>query len=836
MNRKALFAAINVAIVGVAIACVFLFLDLIVRSLVSKPQFWVTIAIGCLLESEFYQWVKKSKRSGTADLLFIAFMFFLVFLITDDFFTGFLGAFAMYLIIGAAELKGHQVINKVIYISAITYNVMFFASLADRVIKFVGLPELGLLDKVFSASFWLILVLGFVFFGRRYIVVWRFMSPQYISLAIFLLAWVLVATVGSLTNINIFETRLIYPVLIVSNILMYLGTGFLIDKFLGVKPINKIDPDKARILQMIVDKVKTKIGMRGKVKIGYGDYPIINAMAYGPFFDKRICIIAPASMTLPEDELEAIVAHELGHVKLHHPTKLLLISTADIAIRWPLYIPATYYDFAFGRKFIIPGLGDVGIPGFIVLNLVIFAFLYIFVRVMEANADIVVKRAGLGAQLAKALYTLESFYALGQQVGLNVMLLADEKVDEDHDILQYIDAARALHKQLVAPPRSIAISTLLNSHPPTFLRVANMLLPDKDEFSSWSAANLPAKFLRRKHSRSFAAKVASVLPEFDAITKGKFMALFSRRVDGSLSRFLEGIQLHGNKVVLLGNQVLATRKADGMATLVQIERISYRDSTTIPYVYVARVLGDERASTVDLVPDEYDFAVFNSGDHYRLKKLGECTVARVTTAELKKLRLTVVDQAGTGHDVKHAELKNQVTREFLTRLAGKHVFLDDKEAIDVATCAGIQPGDLLSAYTIILHPGSASDDRKDKIGDFRVSRDRLFMAFHEDKKYAERYARFLEWCVASASWLHIYLKKPVNNAFYCKVTAIEAGASITILDRFGKTSTFPLKELEGLLLDHESVELKARGQDSLLQKLAVAIGTARHTIPWLPKW
>nr|MDO8087123.1 M48 family metalloprotease [Candidatus Sigynarchaeum springense] len=835
MNRKVIFIAINIAIIGISIVCMLLFLDLIVILLVPRAEFWITAFLGVLLESEFYQWVKKSKRSGTADLLFIFFMFFLVFLITENPFTGFLGAFAMYLIIGATELKGHQVINKVIYISAITYNVLFFASIFDFIIKQAHLPEIGLLDKAFSLSFWLILALGFVFFGRKYIVVWRFMSPQYITLAIFLLAWVLIATLGTVAKIDIFETRLIYPVLIVSNVLMYFGTGFLIDKFLGVKPIKKLDPEKMQFLQMIVDKVKGKINMHGKVKIGYGDYPIINAMAYGPFFDKRICVIAPASMALPQDELEAIVTHELGHVKLHHPAKLLVISTADIAIRWILNIPATYYDFAFGRKFEILGY-DVGILGFIILNLVIFAFLYIFVRVMEANADFVVKRAGLGAQLAKALYTLESFYALGQQVGLNVMLLADEKIDENHEILQYIDAARALHKQLVAPPRSIAVSALLNSHPPTFLRIANMLLPVEDEFSPWTEANLPMKFLRRKDSRSFASKVAQVLPDFDAITRGKFMALFSRRVDDSLPRFLERIQLHGNKAVLLNNQVLATAKADNITKLVQIERIAYRDSIAIPYVYVARPLSDGNASTVEIVPDEHELEIFNSGDHYHLKKFGECTIVRVTPAELKKLRITVLDQEGTEHDVKHGELNNQITRECLTRLPGKTIFLDDKEAIDVATCTGIQPGKNLATYQIILRQGNSSSDRNVIMGDFRVTMERLFMAFHDDKKYAERYTRFLEWCVSSASWLQINLKKPINNVYYCKVTAIDKGASFTILDRFGKTSTFPLKELDGLVLDHTSMELKAREQDSLLQKLAVAISTARHKIPWLPKW
>ncbi|MBN2152651.1 MAG: hypothetical protein JW839_14465, partial [Candidatus Lokiarchaeota archaeon] len=284
------------------------------------------------------------------------------------------------------------------------------------------------------------------------------------------------------------------------------------------------------------------------------------------------------------------------------------------------------------------------------------------------------------------------------------------------------------------------------------------------------------------------------------------------------------------------NQALATRKDDGTTRLVQVERVAYRDSVATPYVYVARPLGEGEVGTVELVPDEHEFAVFNIGEHYRLKMLGECTATSVTPAELKRLRVAVVDREGFECDVKYADLKNQVTREFLASLVGKDVFLDDKEAIDVSTCTGVQPGDTLLAYKLSIRHGSSSGSLERKVGDFRLARHRLFMAFHEDKKYAERYARFLEWCVASAPWLHLYLKKPVNNAFYCKVTAIEAGESFTILDRFGKTSTFPLKELEGLLLDHASVELKARDQESFLQKLAVAISTARHAIPWIPKW
>nr|MDO8113733.1 M48 family metalloprotease [Candidatus Sigynarchaeota archaeon] len=831
MNRKNLFVWINIALAIGAVLSIIAWLDLIVAFLAVNVVFWITIVLGLFLESEFYQWVKKSKRSGTTDLLFIMFMFFLMFLITADFFTGILGAFAMYLIIGALELKGHQVVNKVIYISAITYNVMFFASIVDFIIDKAGLPAIELLDKIFSLSFWLILVLGFVFFGRRYIVVWRFMSPQYITLAIYLLAWVFIATVGSITHINIFEW--IYPVLAVADAIVYLTTGWFIDKFLGVKPIAKIDERKAKIIQEIVDRAKQKIGLRGKVKIGFGNYPIINAMAYGPVFDKRVCVIAPADMDLPEDELEAIIAHELGHLKSNHPTMLLAINAIDLGIRWIFKIPATYYDFAFGKKFFIFGL-DVGILGFIILNIGIFAILYVFVRVMEAKADFIVKRAGLGKQLAKALYNLESFYALGKQTGLNVMLLADEKIDEDHAMLNYIEAARTIYKQLSIPPKSVAVTTLLNSHPPTFLRIANMLLPAGAEYTAWLEARLPGQFLRKKNVRAFTSKVGDAKNLFDEISRAKFMELFGKRVGDDLPGFLESILLHGDKDFLLKNQVLATSKLEGMVSHVQVGRVQYHDSIALPYSFTGVEIGN-KSKSVDLMPYDNEFAILNNTDHVRLKKLGECTVKEVFPGPMKKLACMVVDDRKNEKKLKYAEIRNQVPREFLTGLQGKAVFIDDNEAIDVIDCDAVKPASILLDIEISGRYHHSGDQIALSLRKYRVSRFRLAMAIHEDAKYADRYTRFFTWCKETGKQLYLFLKKPVNNEYYCKITVVDGQErKITIKDQFGKVNSFTYKDLEIVMLDHDTVELKNHAQDSIFFKLAFRLAASRKSVSWIP--
>ena len=46
------------------------------------------------------------------------------------------------------------------------------------------------INTAFAFSFWIILIMGFILFGRKYIVVWRFMSPAYLLLFLYVIAWI----------------------------------------------------------------------------------------------------------------------------------------------------------------------------------------------------------------------------------------------------------------------------------------------------------------------------------------------------------------------------------------------------------------------------------------------------------------------------------------------------------------------------------------------------------------------------------------------------------------------------------------------------------------------
>ena len=89
--------------------------------------------------------------------------------------------------------------------------------------------------------------------------------------------------------------------------------------------------------------------IKGKVKVGFGKYPILNAMAYGSVLDKRIAVIAKDINEIPKDELKGILTHELAHTKGKHTFILTFITSIYLIIRMFLGIPATFYDYTFGN-------------------------------------------------------------------------------------------------------------------------------------------------------------------------------------------------------------------------------------------------------------------------------------------------------------------------------------------------------------------------------------------------------------------------------------------------------------------------------------------------------
>ena len=426
--------------------------------------------------------------------------------------------YQLYLYKGAPVWRDFLIISTVSYLLLLSGQILTVIYDNDRWfgIAYTSLP-------------FVFLFLSFLFFGRRFIVVSRFISPQILYLSIFIIAYLGIyfldlQNYDYLSSINVsfipesVQNRVLflsfgtYEAIGLSILGLYFVSGILLKYLLGIKKV-----EDQHILDL-VEEVRLKLGIKQKIKVGWVKAPILNAFAFGPFFDKRIAFISKDTDEFTDDDIRGIAAHELAHTAKNHVFILLLLSWFELGLKKAVGLPATTIDFAFES--------DTGISflTYIFYNYILAIGLFVVVRMMEGQADGITKRVGYGDELAASLFRLESFYqGIAGDFGLSVNLLTDKEYSPAEQLKYSGDAASRLLKTLYAPGTLWALSNIIMSHPRTTFRIAAMV---DDEISQFTSAFLPyflvIPFLRGKYRK----KLMKSFEKYQRLLDDTFIATF----------------------------------------------------------------------------------------------------------------------------------------------------------------------------------------------------------------------------------------------------------------------------------------------------------------------
>ncbi|MFX1327738.1 MAG: M48 family metalloprotease [Promethearchaeota archaeon] len=816
--------------IGLFLLLNLLIFDLNFTTLLFDWTFLITLLLYFLTIEEFYQWVKNGKRSEMSDIVAIAFFFFLIFFFSKDFLTSIMGAFSIYLWIGIFELKEYPVLNKILIISLITYNIIFIAGLFS-----FYLEEPFFINTSFAFSFWIILLLGFILFGRKYIIIWRFMSPEYLTLFLYIIAWIAVVFINQYTPLNFIADKKfgssgytildffmnIYFILIIVNWITYFLSGLILDKLLGIKRV------KDENLLNITNKIKKDIGIKNKVKLGFGKYPILNAMAYGSVFDKRIAVIAEDIEKVPEDELKGIIAHELAHTKEKHTLILTLITSADLFIRMLFGIPATLYDYTFG---------DPQIPmiNFILLNLIIYIFLFIFVRILEGRADLKVKKVGYANELAKALYNLESFYASGREIGLNTMLLCDEKITKDNQLLDYMSTAFYLNRSMIKPSRASLLANLINSHPPSFYRIVAIL---GDELKPSKESILPFICLKKSKQKKYASKFEEAREKFKIIANQKFKELFNISDISFLMNQLKRKDLYKFDIQksflfrnLITNQIIIGKLKD----------VQFIDDITDPDQLIVINL---RSSKINYLNSSlYSRFQYDLNEKYFLnKKIPLILVDINLENDNKKGYYYFKDK--NNNEIKKPIIKTKLpySLSLIKNFKDHEIFFKIKGALRILICKNIIPANNLKDFKLEFADIENQDEKvlNYSLSELIIQPKKIYMSISKSSIFRESEINVINWLSKRNLKSFIYLKKPVNNLEIGYIRSIDPFSQnfkkdfinqmnkneylISLHNIFGRKIKIPYNKLELISFEYNSAMIQVKSATSLSSRLGYKI-------------
>jgi len=141
-----------------------------------------------------------------------------------------------------------------------------------------------------------------------------------------------------LTLIGITNIFLIIAFVIGINILQWLFSPYLVESLYRVK---EADPNRYPLLHRVIERLSSKSGLK-KPKVMIAEIELPNAFAYGsPLTGSRVAVTRGLLNILDDDEVEAVLGHELGHIRHRDMQIMMFISV----------LPAIFYYLGYSLYF-----------------------------------------------------------------------------------------------------------------------------------------------------------------------------------------------------------------------------------------------------------------------------------------------------------------------------------------------------------------------------------------------------------------------------------------------------------------------------------------------------
>ncbi|MFW9851946.1 MAG: M48 family metalloprotease [Candidatus Thorarchaeota archaeon] len=584
------------------------------------------------LVNEIRTKIKYGTTSENLMLAFIALTFGLVLVLITKWLLAIALSFFVLAVYQTIQLRESPVWRELMIVSVVTYLVFLVGTVGDYIFeKVTGESNEIFTGWAYNLMIFVFIIMALIFFGKKFVLVSRLMSPQILYLVLFALVYVvLYLGTNILSKTNIIEAEKLnwfylssvldqkiaerviflsiapYEVLILISFVMYFISGPLLTKLLGIKPV-----EDERILK-IVEEIRVRLGIKNKVKVGFVEAPILNAMAYGPWFDQRIAFISRELSDFTDDDIKGIVTHELAHNKRLHVVWLQVIASAEMIIKKALLLPATTLDYAAYPQ-------DIPFAIYFLINYGILAFLFIFVRILEGDADLQTKKVGYGKELAQVLYKLEGFYqGIAGDFGLNVQLLTGKEFTDEEKQRFRGEAAIRLYRHIYRPGRWDMISNIFMSHPRSAYRIVAVL---EDDFSPVKGALLPywlvlPDFIRRKAIKQLTNK----REQFSKLITEKYNEYYGEE---GVKDFLELTRMEELVSTLKGRYIIAYDHIAEDIVIGEVEGIHISKTICQPLLLRIKTQKEEK----QILITDYAIADAQKGDLYVLKngRLGTLT-------------------------------------------------------------------------------------------------------------------------------------------------------------------------------------------------------------------
>jgi len=278
-----------------------------------------------------------------------------------------------------------------------------------------------------------------------------------------------------LTLFSTFDLITLGVLVVIFNIIQWLLSPYIIDAIYRTRELPESENPK---LHELVEKLSMKSGIK-KPKLMISQIPIPNAFAYGsPIAGNRVAVTSGLLKALETEEVEAVIGHELGHLK-HRDVQIMMFVSLLPALLYYIGYSLLLSSMFRSRREEGGGSALLGI-GFMLFSWVLNLFILYLSRLREYYADShsaqIVEDGPrkLSEALAKIVHTTKNMKEVRKQTqnlnAFKALFIADPD-RADADSVAITTAAFSSDQKLVQEVLSQKITALdkiieiFSSHP-----------------------------------------------------------------------------------------------------------------------------------------------------------------------------------------------------------------------------------------------------------------------------------------------------------------------------------------------------------------------------------
>ncbi len=411
------------------------------------------------------------------------------------------------------------------------------------------------------------------------------------------------------------------------------------------------------------------------------------------------------------------------------------------------------------------------------------------------------------------------------------MLLCDEKISKDNQLLDYMDTAEYLYRSMIKPSRASLLSNLMNSHPPTFHRIAALL---GDDLKPSEEALLPFICLKRSKQIKYAKKFEEARNTFKIIANEKFKDFF--RVQ-DVSLMLEDLGRRELYKLDLNNDFIFKNKITEEIIIGTLEDIQFHDDICDSEQYIINDIKTKQK--LQLKSSLYSKKQINLNDSYFLKNETSLILSDV---ELHQ-------DAKDGNYIFFDENKNKILKQisktklptsidFVKKFKDNDVFLRIKSEMKVYKCTNIIPAENFKDYMLEFVNFSEKDPKdqeslKFRLGKLIIHPKNIYLPLRRNISYRKSEIELIRWLIKNQLRTTIFLKKPVNNlevgviknVINVNIEQVEKGSiednikgEIVIRNIFRKEKSIDYKTIETISFEYGTAMIQKKSETSIFSR------------------